>query len=155
VTSKSGNAIFGGDRDETVLNSGLVAGNVDLGLGHNSFSNFESASFYTGSIVNLNGGVLLNEGLLSPGGPGVIQTTSLNGSLIETGSAKYAVDISIGDATSDRINATGSATVDGKVLPDIIANPQSGKHQVTILSANGGVTNGGLSLADSADTAAV
>ena len=42
------------------------------------------ARFYSASIINLNGGLLFNGGLLSPGGPGVIQTSELNGSLLQT-----------------------------------------------------------------------
>ena len=49
VTSRSRDAIFGGDQDETVENYGLVDGNVDLGLGNSAFNNYASASFYSGS----------------------------------------------------------------------------------------------------------
>ena len=98
VTSRSKDAIFGGDQDETVENYGLVDGNVDLGLGNSAFNNYASASFYSGAIINLNGGLLFNAGLLSPGGPGVIQTSELNGSLLQTSSGRYAVDVDMGKA---------------------------------------------------------
>ncbi len=150
VTSWSKDAIFGGDQDETVENYGLVDGNVDLGDGNNAFNNYAGAMFYSGAIINLNGGQLFNDGLLSPGGPGVIQTSELNGSLLQTPRGKYAVDVDMGHGTSDFVHATGGANMGGKVLPTIVANPFTGKQQVTILTADGGVTNNGLSVKDTA-----
>ena len=99
---------------------------------------------------------MLNEGLLSPGGPGVIQTTELHGDYVQTSSGKYAVDIDQGGGTSDLLNVNagpnndGTAEVDGKVKPDIIANPETGTQTVTILTADGGVTNNGLRVRDTA-----
>ena len=150
VTSLSRHAIFGGDEDETVENYGLVDGNVDLGYGDNAFNNYAGASFYSASIINLNGGQLFNGGLLSPGGPGVIQSSELNGSLLQTSSGAYAVDVDMGNANSDFVHATGDADVSGRVLPTIVANPVTGNQQVTILSADGGVTNSGLAVKDTA-----
>jgi uncharacterized protein with beta-barrel porin domain len=150
VTSLSKHAIFGGDEDETVENYGLVDGNVDLGLGNSAFNNYAGGSFYSASIINLNGGLLFNEGLLSPGGPGAIQTSELNGSLLQTSYGKYAVDVDMKHAKSDFVHATGNADLDGRVLPSIVANPISGKEKVTILTADGGVINNGLGVKDTA-----
>ena len=129
VTSLSRHAIFGGDEDETVENYGLVDGNVDLGYGDNAFNNYAGASFYSASIINLNGGQLFNGGLLSPGGPGVIQSSELNGSLLQTSSGAYAVDVDMGNANSDFVHATGDADVSGRVLPTIVANPVTGNQR--------------------------
>ena len=98
----------------------------------------------------MNGGLLLNEGLLSPGGPGAIQTSELNGSLLQTSYGKYAVDVDMKHAKSDFVHATGNADLDGRVLPSIVANPISGKEKVTILTADGGVINNGLGVKDTA-----
>jgi outer membrane autotransporter protein len=140
VTSASKHAIYGGTGNETVDNSGMVIGDVDLDGGTNAFNNKKSGSFYTGSTVDLNGGLLTNSGLLSPGGPGPIKTTNLNGSLAQTGTGKYAVDIDQKNAKSDRIKATGTASLKGEVLPTIVANPKTGNSKVTILSAAGGAS---------------
>jgi Autotransporter beta-domain len=150
VTSQGRHAILGGDQDEKVQNYGLVDGDVDLGLGMNAFNNYAGARFYSASIINLNGGQLWNAGLLSPGGPGFIQSSNLNGSLVQTASGSYGVDLELKGPTSDFVHATGTAVLDGKVLPTIIANPASGKHQVTILTADGGVTNNGIGVKDTA-----
>ena len=150
VTSASRHAIFGGDEDETVENYGLVDGNVDLGLGDSAFNNYAGASFYTASIINLNGGQLFNGGLLSPGGPGVIQSTELNGSLLQSSTGRYAVDVDMGNANSDFIHMNGGADLNGRVLPTIVANPVTGKEQVTILTADGGVINNGVAVKDTA-----
>ena len=147
VTSLSNQAILGGDRNETVDNFGWVAGDVDLNGGTNAFFNRSSATFYSGGVLDLNGGPFQNAGLLSPGGPGVIMTTELNGSFEQTSTGTYAVDINMGDARADLVNATGPAILGGKVRPDISANPITGTQLVTILQATG-VTNDNASVID-------
>jgi uncharacterized protein with beta-barrel porin domain len=147
VTSQSAQAILGGAGDETVHNSGWVAGDVDLNGGSNAFFNYASATFYSGDVLDLNGGPFQNAGLLSPGGPGVIKTTELNGSFAQTSSGTYEVDVDMGNAKADLVNATGPASLGGDVKPDIIANPVAGTQVVTILQASG-VTNDDPSVVD-------
>ena len=150
VTSLSRLAIYGEEGDETVHNYGLVDGDVDLNGGANAFNNYASGSFYSANVIDLNGGLLSNAGRLSPGGPGFIQTSELNGSLVQTNSGDYEVDVELKKPSADFIHATGSAALGGEVDPTIIANPASGSHKVTILTADNGVTNNGLSVGDTA-----
>ena len=150
VTSLSRLAIYGEEGNETVENYGLVDGDVDLNGGSNAFNNYASGSFYSANVIDLNGGLLWNAGLLSPGGPGVIQTSALNGSLVQTNSGTYGVDLDLGNKVGDLVNATGTAGVDGKVAPTVIANPVSGKTDITIIHANGGVADNGAKVKDTA-----
>ena len=92
---------------------------------------------------------MTNAGNLSPGGPWNIQTSLLTGDLLQTPGGKYSVDVNMGNATSDLINVTGFADLAGKVSP-ILSNPFSGKQSVTILTADGGVTDEGLKVKDTA-----
>ena len=101
VTSLSRLAIYGEEGNETVENYGLVDGDVDLNGGSNAFNNYASGTFYSANVIDLNGGLLWNAGLLSPGGPGVIQTSALNGSLLQTNSGTYAVDLDLGNKVGD------------------------------------------------------
>ena len=150
VTSRSRLAIYGEEGDETVHNYGLVNGDVDLNGGANAFNNYASGTFYSANVIDLNGGLLWNAGNLSPGGPGFIQSSELNGSLVQTHSGTYEVDVELKKPSSDFVHATGNADLDGRVDPTIIANPASGKHKVTILTADGGVTNSGIRVKDTA-----
>jgi hypothetical protein len=152
ITSKSRHAILGGEEDETVENSGLVWGDVDLDGGFNAFNNNQGGKFYSGDVIYLGAGNLLtNEGNLSPGGPWSLETSVLTGDLLQTPAGKYTVDVNMGKATSDRIDIVegGWADLAGKVSP-LISNPVTGKEKVTILTAEGGVIDNGIKVKDTA-----
>ncbi|NJO33938.1 MAG: hypothetical protein HC869_13155 [Rhodospirillales bacterium] len=152
ITSKSRHAILGGEEDETVENSGLVWGDVDLDGGWNAFNNNLGGKFYSGDIIHLGAGNLLtNAGDLSPGGQWSLQTSELDGNLLQTPAGKYSVDVNMGAATSDRVDIIngGWADLAGKVRPTI-SNPVTGKEEVTILTAEGGVTDNGIKVKDTA-----
>jgi hypothetical protein len=147
----AGNAIFATTGNDKIDNHGTVTGSVDLGSGNNAFNNKIDATFNSGATINLGTGNLLsNEGTLSPGARGTIYTAVLSGNLVQTNSGTYAVDLDVGSVSgnADRVNGTGTANLAG--LTDV--NPVNagfalpGSHQVTILSAAGGVTDSGLSL---------
>ena len=147
LTALSGLAIKGDTGNNTVNNFGTVIGNVILGSGANAFNNMAGGLFDSGATVNLGAGnTLTNAGTLSPGGAGVIQTTTLTGNLAQTATGRLLADINIAGATSDRVNVTGTANLAGAVLVQV-QNPTLGPWQQTVLSATGGTTNNGLSLA--------
>ncbi len=134
--------------DDTVVNYGTVTGDVDLGSGTNSFDNRSGGLFKSASTVNLGAGnTLTNEGDLSPGGTGAIQTTALTGNFVQTSSGTFSVDMNSEASTVDRINISGTATLSGnvKVNPLNLVDPTK---TLTILSAAGGVTNNGLTARD-------
>jgi hypothetical protein len=144
--------ILGGTGDETVNNYGTLTtpGDIDLGDGANGFYNFAGAVFNSGTSVNLGAGnMFTNRGDLSPGGIGAFQTTMLTGNLVQTGTGAFTVDI--GGAPTDRdfvdIVDGGTAELDGTVVVNMIAVPGALTQEYLILSAAGGTTDDGLSLA--------
>jgi hypothetical protein len=159
ITITGTGALSGGDKainttvntpvsDDTVVNYGTVTGDVDLGGGTNSFDNRSGGLFKSASTVNLGAGnTLTNEGDLSPGGTGTIQTTALTGNFVQTSSGTFSVDMNSEASTVDRINISGTATLSGnvKVNPLNLVDPTK---TLTILSAAGGVTNNGLTARD-------
>jgi uncharacterized protein with beta-barrel porin domain len=137
--------------NNTVSNAGVIIGNVDLGPGTNAFNNQTGGTFNAGATVKLGtGNTLSNSGDLSPGGRGVIQTTALTGNLVQTNSGRITVDVDTAAGRADRINASGTAQLAGQVVvnPTNVLTPLS-TTAITILHADGGVTNNGLSLASS------
>jgi uncharacterized protein with beta-barrel porin domain len=146
VMALSGLAIQAGTGNDTVNNFGTVIGNVNLGAGTNAFNNMAGGLFNSGAAVNLGAGsTLTNAGMLSPGGAGVIQTTTLTGNLVQTATGQLLTDFNIAGATSDRVNVSGTANLAGAVRVQV-QNPMLGAWQQTVLSAAGGTTNSGLSL---------
>jgi len=136
--------------DDTVLNHGIVTGDVDLGGGTNAFDNRSSGYFNSGATVNLGAGnTLTNQGDLAPGGSGTIQTTALTGNLVQGSGATFSVDMNADSSTADLLNITGTAVLAGnvRVNPLNLIDPST---PLTILSAAGGVTDNGLTARDTA-----
>jgi uncharacterized protein with beta-barrel porin domain len=131
-----------------VNNSGTVIGNVDLGPGHNAFNNLSGGTFITGASVKLGaGGALNNTGLLSPGGIGVIQTTALTGNLVQGNAGRIAIDVNPATSQADRINASGSATLGGHIALNLLnATPTTGATSLTLVHADAGAANNGVTL---------
>ena len=134
--------------NNTVNNSGVVTGNVDLGPGRNAFNNLPGATFNSGATVALGAGnTLTNTGNLSPGGSGVIQTTVLTGNLVQGGAGKITVDVNPATSQADRIVASGSANLGGEVTLNLAnATPTTGATSLILVHADGGVTDNGLAL---------
>ena len=142
----SGLAIQGNTGNDTVNNSGTVIGNVIVASGTNAFNNMAGGVFNAGVTVNLGAGnTLTNAGTLSPGGLGVIQTTTMTGNLVQTATGRLVTDINIAGGTSDRINISGTANLAGAVQLQV-QNLTAGAWQQTIVAAAGGATNNGLTL---------
>ena len=84
-----------------------------------------------------------NEGLISPGAYLNVFTTNVTGNFTQSSTGVYGLDLDFQNQTADRINITGTANVTGSVKINImnagLALP--GTHDVTILTANNGVTN--------------
>jgi hypothetical protein len=142
--------LFAGNN--TVNNGGIIIGNIDLGPGRNAFNNLIGGTFNPGATVNLGAGNTLNNaGNLSPGGIGVIQTTALTGNLVQGGSGKITVDLDPASGQADRINASGTANLAGRVAINLTnATPSVGATASTILHADSGVTSSGLALTEPA-----
>src|SRR6185312_11562028 len=135
--------------NETVMNSGTIIGNVDLGPGRNVFNNLPGGVLNSGASINVGAGnALINTGVLSPGGAGPIQTTTLTGNLVQAGAGKLVIDVNPVTRQADRLNVTGSANLGGQVSVNLAnAIPTSGLTTTTIVHADGGAADNGLALA--------
>jgi uncharacterized protein with beta-barrel porin domain len=152
----SGFVVTGGVGDDLIVNSGRIDGSVDLSAGKNAIDNKPAGVFNSGSVVWLGPlpaslDTLNNEGLLSPGGYQNVYTTNITGNLVQTATGVYGLDLNL-DPSTDLINVTGTANMAGNVLLNLV-NPLAapgfatpGTHTETILHAQGGVTNSGLTL---------
>ncbi len=132
----------------TVSNAGTVIGNVNLGPGRNAFNNLPGGTFNSGASVALGAGnPLNNNGNLSPGGSGVIQTTALTGNLVQGGLGKISVDVNPATGQADRINASGSANLAGRIVVNLTnTTPSVGATAATLVHAQGGAVDDGLVL---------
>jgi hypothetical protein len=122
VMALSGLAIEGDTGLNTVNNFGTVTGNVILGSNSNAFNNMAGAVFNAGPIVNLGpGNTLTNSGTLSLlGGAWAVQTTTLTGNLVQTATGRLLTDVNLADATSDRINVSGTTSLAGAVQVQVV-----------------------------------
>ncbi|HEY0301988.1 MAG TPA: autotransporter domain-containing protein, partial [Rhizomicrobium sp.] len=126
VTALSGMAILATSSNprvsDTVNNAGRVFGNVSLTGGKPSaFNNLAGAVFRPNSKVDLDDGDLTNTGTLQPGGPGSGAIVALTGNLMENAGSVYDIDVGFGLGATDRIDASGTATVGGTIVPHFTA----------------------------------
>jgi trimeric autotransporter adhesin len=148
ITSLSKQAILNGSTGTLTLNNlGLIDGSIDktTDAGLTNFNNFAGAEFDSGKIINLGGGELWNEGVLSPGGPGSIQTSNLTGDLYQGGKGVLVVDLDAQAGVSDKILVSGEAEMSGKVQP-IIDRLGVDPKQFMIVSAQEPSTYQGMTL---------
>lgn len=148
IGQPSGEAIYGIGNDILVENVATVTGNVFL-FGNNSavFNNHAGALFNSGETVIAQ--TVLNEGTIAPGGRGMIETTHLNlgTSLVQTQTGIFAVDIDGAVSSADEIEASGDATLAGKVAVSLISLPLTAAQSFTILTTDiGTVADEGLGL---------
>lgn len=149
VLSAYSNSAIGADiGNDTVNNSGLVIGNVNLGSGANAFNNLSSGLFEMGASVNIGAGnVLTNDGALSPGGEGAIHTTEVTGHLVQSAAGSILIDVDPMTGQADLINVSGTASLAGTLrVNPINAGPAPGFQEITILHADGGITDNGITI---------
>ena len=144
LSAGSGLAIQGGAGNDVIDNSGVVTGNVLLSTGDNAFINRWGGVLNAGATVDLGtANLLTNDGRISPGGEGSVLTTALTGNILQQAMGRFLVDVNPG-TTADRLSVTGSADLSGTVVVNMLAMPTALSQQYTILSADGGVTDNGL-----------
>ena len=97
-------AVQGAAGDDTIENFNLITGDVDLGGGTNAFFNRAGGTLRSGGTVDLGGGTLTNEGDLSPGGTGTVQTTAITGDLVQTADGSFTVDLDESGAGVDKLD---------------------------------------------------
>jgi len=145
----SGMAIGGTTGSETVHNYGIVTGSVDLGAGTNRFHNYQGGTFNSGAKVYLGtGNLLTNDGRLSPGGAGAVQTTTLTGNLVQTPTGNYLADLDLKSARADRLTLWGAADMAGLLTLNLMdpgwIPPGTQRFHLIMGAAN--VDNSGLAL---------
>jgi uncharacterized protein with beta-barrel porin domain len=151
VDGSGGLAIRTISGDTTVNNAGLILGSVRLASGaSNLLHNQSGGMILAGLSLDLGGtGVLRNDGVLANGGAGV-GATAINGSMTQSPSGTLVVRFDRLSGTSDAFNVTGSANIQGTIMP-VIVNPgltAPGSVSTPFLTAGGGLTisANGLSL---------
>jgi uncharacterized protein YhjY with autotransporter beta-barrel domain len=153
VLGIKGTAIRATVGDDRVENTGTIVGSVDLGAGTNAFVNALKASFMAGDQVMLGAGnTLTNRGTLWAGDPGRVSTTALTGNFVQSTDGVFTVDLDLRFGAADRLNVSGTASVDGTIKVNLI-NPlanviaaKPGTYDAVIVSAAGGQngTGGGV-----------
>jgi hypothetical protein len=139
--------------DDTVNNTGVVVGSVDLAGGINDFNNTFGAFFLSGVTANLGpDGLLTNDGVFLPGDWNRILTTDLTGSFVQSADAIYGVDLNLETIMADRVDVSGAAEVSGTVLVNLIdplttaAKATPGTHDIVIVATEDGETHPGIEL---------
>jgi uncharacterized protein YhjY with autotransporter beta-barrel domain len=141
IQALSGNAVVGGNGNETITNTGRIIGSVDLGGGQNAIYNLNGGKVEAGPNVNLGAGnSFMNFGLLNPGGSNTIQGVSMTANLTQTSNGIFWAKLAA--ATNyDRVTINGAARLDGRLTLTLFGGYLPKKaDQFTVLSANNGVT---------------
>lgn len=89
---------------------------------------------------------------LTPGGAGAVQTTAVTGNLTQSDTGTCTVDANWATSAADRVNVSGSATLDGTVVVILQNFPTTAglTNQFLILSATNGATDVGITAQDTA-----
>ncbi|WP_165183849.1 autotransporter outer membrane beta-barrel domain-containing protein [Caulobacter soli] len=152
VSAASNLAIQTTSGNDTIVSNKGVVGNIDLGGGLNAFDNKSTSILQTLDYVNLNGGLLTNDGVVTPGGNGLVQTTRVEGDFKQTAGGTFLADLDLGKTGKpgeiDRLDVTGSLDLKGKFILQIAdaGHILPGDHTATILNGSGVLTATGLQL---------
>lgn len=159
IGALSGRAIEAYGTGVSVDNSGVISGNVGLFGYANSttaFNNLNGGVFNSGAWTDVFRGTLTNAGTVSPGGSGVIQTTTLTGNYLQTSTGVLKIDADwTGNASAgaaDKLAISGTAVLAGTVIVNPLNFPTTGglTKQFTILTAAGGIMDNGIAAQNSA-----
>lgn len=168
-----GMAVVGTTGNAVVTNTGLMVGNIDLGSGRNTFTNAQDAWLVSGSLIGLGsqaGSDFINDGILTPGGSTMTQTTQVDGNLNQTANGRYLVGLDFAGSTpandpmiarmvaapqsssasgsADRLNVSGSANLGGSMALSVANSGYAkiGRNDYVALRAEGGVNDDGMLL---------
>ncbi|EJL26218.1 hypothetical protein PMI01_04139, partial [Caulobacter sp. AP07] len=152
VSAASNLAIVGTTGNDTINSHKGVVGNIDLGSGTNAFNNLSTAVLQSLDFIKLNGGLLKTDGVFTPGGNGLVQTTRVEGDFTQTASGVFLADLDLGKTGKageiDRLDVTGKLDLKGKFVLQIMdpGHIRPGDHTATILNGVGTLTSSGLQL---------
>ncbi len=91
------------DGDDIVDSYYTISGDIDLKGGANEFSNSVHGVVESQNRLFIGNGVFRNDGILSPGGTGVIKTTGMTGSYNQSALGRYTVDYDYNAGTADKL----------------------------------------------------
>ncbi|HTZ53547.1 MAG TPA: autotransporter domain-containing protein, partial [Candidatus Acidoferrum sp.] len=150
MSKQQGTAIFANAGTLTLTNDGDIYGSIVLDGATLDLIN--KGVIVSGSQLNFgsDGTLMLGSGsLMTPGGGGFVATTNLTGNLREMPGSNYLVNLDLTNNTASNFNVSGFASVAGTVDLDLLSTNAAapGAHAESIITAAGGVTNNGLTLA--------
>lgn len=160
ISALSGRAIAASGVDVTIENTGTIVGDVSINASGLGILRNLAGGIFEGD--GFSGGTLVNAGVLSPGGVGVVRTMAIDGDFEQTASGMLRVDADWtggpnGEGTADKLTISGAANLAGTVVVNAINFPagtggvQGGlTRQFRIVEALAGVTNNGLSVLNTA-----
>lgn len=133
VNNGDGVAILAKGWGGTIINNyGTINGDVTVQDVSGRLNNYGSGVYNIGTIDFQKGGTLYNYATLSPGGTDSVDVATVKGNLVNQGGA---IVIDIEDATSDRLDVTGKATLDGTLKLNFISLSQF--KDFTVLTSSG------------------
>ena len=138
IGARSGMAILGTTGNDTVTNAGTLMGNVDLGGGTNALVSLPGSSILLGRTLNMNGGTLQSNGLLTFQGQGPGRRSRLIGSLALGPRGTYQVAVHP-DGRFDHLRVTGTAKLAGRIQVDAPHGLYRDGTRYEVLRANQGV----------------
>ncbi len=134
----------------TLTNSGTLTGAVNVtgsAVAGSLFTN--SGTWNTGGSNSTFAGSLTSSGTINANN-GVAETLTVNGNLVLNAGSTLRLDIGAAQASTDRINVTGTATLAGSLAAFSIGSVFT-PGTYTVLTANGGVTGTFASLLSNPD----
>jgi hypothetical protein len=146
----NGLAIVGEEGAEQIDNEGSFCGQVDLGEGANQFVNHVDGLLVPGPLFLLGDSAnqLLNNGIMMPGDMHNAQHTEMAGSFVQSTTGLTFAELDFRSDMLDQIYMNGTSKLAGQVDVSLL-NPQLvpyGHFQKVLFSADGGVTDDGMSL---------
>jgi hypothetical protein len=152
LTSQEGIAfLHTGGRSFIMYNTNTIQGDLSISAQTTQINNLPSGVIHADNI-QLNGGTLNNEGILSPGGYGRVATTHFEGTLVQRASSGLAVDLDDarrgGASHADLLSLSAPTTLSGKVLVNLsgLGSAGPGDRTVTLVQSSGGVSHDNLTV---------
>ena len=145
-----GGVAIAGSQPATIINNGIITGGINLPDGTSTLNNGAGGMLIPGGTVVLGaGGSLQNSGVVSLIGAGANGTTALTGNFAQTAGGVLAVNLAAGSGQAGELLVDGAATLGGTVVVKSTGTAGLAPHvtRADIVSASGGVTTSGLTLA--------
>ena len=153
-----GIAVLGNRTLATVNNWGVIIGNIEMNIEADTvqgdtgtasvttaavvtqqMTNNEGCTILSGQVIDLNGGLFTNAGLLRSGGTEKLQVTNLTGDYTQTATGSFDLQVDLSNpGGQDALLTTGKVTLDGQVNLTLLhpGSIQSGRRDGVLFSGN-------------------